>query len=96
MLCGRRWSEAGRAGGQGHVLASTYNATRQQKVQICYEDDPLCILFISGIILHQSSVSRLENHSNIILNPTVKCEHFQFRQKYLQDELVTMQIKFKM
>ena len=85
-----------RAGSRVGKYLSTYNDTRQQKVQICYEDDPLCILFISGTILHQSSVSRLENHSNIILNPTVKCEHFQFREKYLQDELVTMQIKFKM
>ena len=86
-----------RAGSRvGKYIQCQEPKTRQQKVQICYEDDPLCILFISGIILHQSSVSRLENHSNIILNPTVKCEHFQFREKYLQDELVTMQIKFKM
>ena len=52
MLSVRWWSDAGPTGmgGQGQVLASTVQSsepkTGQQKVELYYEDDPLCHLVI--------------------------------------------------
>ena len=62
MLCARRWSDAGPAG-RGKVLASTVHCrelkTGQQKVQLYYADDPLCLSrYITYLLAAQCKFGR--------------------------------------